>query len=118
MARENAKLLQPIIAGFPALRAEVVYAVRYEMAATIEDVLARRIGMQLHSWRDAMDAAPVVGSLMAAELHWDETSASEAVHRYVEKINRLQDSAGLSSKAPVSKAGASGKSSTTGSVAH
>jgi glycerol-3-phosphate dehydrogenase len=118
VARENAKLLQPIIAGFPALRAEVVYAVRYEMAATIEDVLARRIGMQLHSWRDAMDAAPVVGSLMAAELHWDETSASEAVHRYVEKINRLLDSAGLSSKAPVSKAGASGKSSTTGSVAH
>jgi glycerol-3-phosphate dehydrogenase len=118
VARENTKLLQPIIAGFPALQAEVVYAVRYEMAATIEDVLARRIGMQLHSWCDAMDAAPVVGSLMAAELHWDETSASEAVHLYVEKITHLLDSAGLSRKGPVSKAGASGKSSSTGSAGH
>jgi len=118
VARENTKLLQPIIASFPALQGEVVYAVRYEMAATIEDVLARRIGMQLHSWRDAMDAAPVVGSLMAAELHWDDAYAGEAVQQYVGKINHLLDSAGLSSKGPVSKAGASGKSSTTGSAAH
>jgi len=55
-----------------------VYSVRCEMAATIEDVLARRIGMQLHSWGDAIDAAPVVGSLMAAELHWDDAYASES----------------------------------------
>ena len=118
VARENPKLLQPIIADFPALQAEVVYAVRAEMAATIEDVLARRVGMQLHSWRDAIEAAPVVGSLMAAELQWDEAYASEAVRQYVEKINHLLDTAGLSRSRPSTKAGASGTSAGTGSTAH
>jgi glycerol-3-phosphate dehydrogenase len=80
------------------MQAEVVYSVRFEMAATIEDVLARRVGMQLHSWHDAIQAAPVVGALMAAELHWSSSDAGEAIHRYVEKINHFLDSAGLSRK--------------------
>jgi glycerol-3-phosphate dehydrogenase len=98
--------------------AEVVYAIREEMAATIEDVLARRVGMQLHAWRDAIEAAPVVGSLMAAELRWTEAQEGEAVQQYVGKMNHLLDSAGLSRSRPSSKAGASGKSSSTGSAAH
>jgi glycerol-3-phosphate dehydrogenase len=118
LASGNTALLQPVLAGFPAIQAEVVYSVRSEMAATIEDVLARRIGMQFHSWRDASDAAPVVGSLMAAELRWDDAYASEAIHRYVEKINHLLDSAGLSRNRPLTKAGASGISSGTGSAAN
>jgi glycerol-3-phosphate dehydrogenase len=118
LASENAALAQPILAGFPAIQAEVVYSVRSEMAATIEDVLARRIGMQLHSWRDAIDAAPAVGSLMAAELHWDDAFASESIHRYVEKVHHLLDSAGLSRKRPLTRAGASGMSSGTGSAAY
>ncbi len=118
LAREDTALLKPILPEFSAIQAEVVYSVRYEMAATIEDVLARRIGMQLHSWRDAIDAAPVVGSLMAAELHWDDAYAGEAIHRYVEKINHLLDSAGLSRKRPLTRVGASGMTSGTGSAAH
>jgi glycerol-3-phosphate dehydrogenase len=98
LASENAALLDPILEGRPAIKAEVVYAVRYEMAATIEDVLARRIGMQLYSWRDAIQAAPVVSSLMAKELHWTIVFTELATSRYVEKINHLLDSAGLSRK--------------------
>jgi len=103
LASENASLARPILADFPAIGAEVVYAVRHEMAATIEDVLARRIGLQFHSWRDAIDAAPAVGRLMAEELHWDEAYASEAVHGYGEKILHLLDSAGLSRNRPLTK---------------
>jgi glycerol-3-phosphate dehydrogenase len=107
LAREDTALLNLVIENFPAIGAEIVYAVRYEMAATIEDVLARRIGLQLYSWRDSIDAAPFVGSLMAAELHWDNAYENGAVNGYVEKINHLLDSAGLAHKGPLSKAGAS-----------
>ncbi len=93
---ENPALLQPILAGHPPIQAEVVYSVRYEMAATIEDVLARRIGMQLYSWSNSIDAAPVVGSLLAAELGWSSDAARDAVAQYVAKINHLLQSAGLS----------------------
>jgi glycerol-3-phosphate dehydrogenase len=95
LARENAALLEPIVTGYPAIQAEVVYAVRKEMAATIEDVLARRVGLQLHSWRAAIEAAPVVASLMAAELQWSDATTKEAISDYVEKINYLLNSAGL-----------------------
>jgi len=90
-------LMELILEGGSAIRAEVIYSVRHEMACTIEDVLARRLGMQFYSWRDAIDAAPLVGSLMAEELQWTSSVAREAVTSYVEKINHLLDSAGLSS---------------------
>ena len=90
-------LMELILEGGSAIRAEVIYSVRHEMACTIEDVLARRLGMQFYSWRDAIDAAPLVGSLMAEELGWPSSVAREAVTSYVEKINHLLDSAGLSS---------------------
>ena len=90
-------LMELILEGGSPIRAEVVYSVRHEMACTIEDVLARRLGMQFYSWRDAIDAAPLVGSLMAEELQWTSSVAREAVTSYVEKINHLLDSAGLSS---------------------
>ena len=52
--------------------AEVVYVIREEMAQTIEDILLRRIGVQFHSWKEAAQAAPVVGQLLAREFGWSE----------------------------------------------
>ena len=39
----------PIIAGLPDLRAEVVYAARHEMATTVDDILARRTRLRLQA---------------------------------------------------------------------
>jgi glycerol-3-phosphate dehydrogenase len=66
------------------------------MAATIEDVLARRLGIQLYSWRDAIEAAPVVGRVMAEELGWTSEFTRVATADYVGKLNHLLDAAGLS----------------------
>jgi len=73
--------------------------------------------MQLHSWRDAIEAAPVVGSLMAAELKWTDAQKGEAVQQYVGKMNHLLDSAGLSRSRPSASAETSAKGSSTGSAA-
>src|SRR5262249_51913819 len=78
----NPDLLQTILPGGRAIRAEIVYAVRYEMAATIEDVLARRLGMQFYSWSDCIDAAPVIGALMAEELNWTRADMHAAISGY------------------------------------
>jgi glycerol-3-phosphate dehydrogenase len=91
----NPDLLQTILPEGQAIRAEVVYAVRYEMALAIEDVLARRIGLQFFSWSDCIDAAPIVGPLMQKELEWTNAFTSDAVAGYVKKIQHLLDSAGL-----------------------
>jgi glycerol-3-phosphate dehydrogenase len=47
---------------------EVIWAARYEMARTVEDVLARRTRALFLDARAAVEAAPVVASLLATEL--------------------------------------------------
>lgn len=98
LTRRDPDLLQPIVPNNPAIRAEIIYASCYEMAITIEDVLARRLGMQFYSWSDSIDAAPIVGSLMQRELHWSDASTRDAIAGYVEKVHYLLRSAGLSRK--------------------
>jgi glycerol-3-phosphate dehydrogenase len=51
---------------------EVVWAARYEMARTVEDVLARRTRALFLDARAAIEAAPEVATLLAAELHRSE----------------------------------------------
>ena len=52
---------------------EVVWAARYEMARTVEDVLARRTRALFLDARAAIEAAPAVANLLAHELgHSDE----------------------------------------------
>ena len=55
----------------PYIEAEVVWAVREEMARTVEDVLARRIRALFLNAKAALAAAPRVAALMAAELGMD-----------------------------------------------
>jgi glycerol-3-phosphate dehydrogenase len=96
--RQNPSLLSPLVSGFPAIIAEVVYCIRFEMATSIEDILARRIGLQLFSWREAITAAPVVARCLADELGWSQSQMQEAVGQYTGKINRFLEVAGLSDR--------------------
>ena len=54
------------------IKAEVIWAVRHEMARTVEDVLARRLRVLFLDTRYAIDMAPAVARLMASELDKDE----------------------------------------------
>jgi len=99
LTRANSNLAQSLIPGSAQIQAEVVYAVREELAANIEDVISRRIGLQYYSWRDAIKAAPVVGAHMAQELQWTSAQEHEAVNRYVERINFFLQRAGLQPEA-------------------
>ena len=62
-----------LVKGMPYTEAEVLWAVRHEMARTVEDVLARRVRILFLDARAALAAAPRVAALMAAELGYDET---------------------------------------------
>ncbi len=57
----------------PYTRAEVVYAVRAEMARTIDDVLARRTRALFLDAAAARESAPAVAALLAHELDRAET---------------------------------------------
>jgi len=75
----------PLVPGQPYLRAEAVYAVRHEMATTLDDVLSRRTRAHLFDRRASLDAAPAVAELIADELGWspDETARQLDAYRRV-----------------------------------
>lgn len=86
LLKENPSWKERIAAGLPTIQAEIVYCIRNEMAETIEDLLARRTGAQMHGWKQALEAAPVVASLLAREKRWDSARADAAVSEYSAKI--------------------------------
>lgn len=88
-------LSQPLAEGFTATRAQVVRAVREEMAVTVEDVLRRRTGLELFSWKMAAEGAPAVAELMASELGWSSAETEHAIQQYVTRIGRMREAAGL-----------------------
>jgi len=94
LTRSDRSMALPLIDGAAPIRAQVVYALRQEMARTIEDVLARRIGLQLFDWRLAIQAAPAVGALLGRELGWSPEEELRNLQEYVVKVNRMITSAG------------------------
>jgi glycerol-3-phosphate dehydrogenase len=67
------ELNQSLHPALPHVGAEVVWAVRSEMARSVEDVLARRTRALFLNARSAIEAAPRVAQLMARELGRDES---------------------------------------------
>lgn len=81
LSKEDPELSRPLANGFPFIKAQVIWAVRHEMARTVEDVLARRLRVLFLDARAAMDMAPEVARLMASELgngnEWEQTQVSQ-----------------------------------------
>ena len=77
LMRRTPELAQPLTGALPYVAAEVVWAVRSEMARTVEDVLCRRTRALFLNAKAAMEAAPKVASLMAHELGYDSSWESK-----------------------------------------
>ena len=78
---EYAEKLHP---DFDFTVAEVVWAVRQEMAMTVEDVLARRVRALYLDARASIEMAPKVAKIMAQELGKDETWQKMQIDMFTE----------------------------------
>jgi glycerol-3-phosphate dehydrogenase len=72
----------PLHPALPYTGAEVVWAVRFEMARTVEDVLARRMRALFLNARAALAMAPRVAGLMARELDRDSAWESQQAQAF------------------------------------
>ncbi len=88
-------LSEPLIPGLPYLKAEAIYAVRDEMAYTLDDVLSRRTRARLLA-RDASAAgADEIAALIGTELGWSAEHIAAAAARYRASIEHERASANL-----------------------
>ncbi|WP_114782245.1 glycerol-3-phosphate dehydrogenase/oxidase [Botryobacter ruber] len=73
---------------FPYRQAEVVWAVRHEMARTVEDVLARRLRVLFLDARAAIRMAPKVAAILAQELGQDERWVQQQISSFTRLAGR------------------------------
>lgn len=71
LVKENPQWAKKLHPAMEYTTAEVIWAVRHEMARTVEDVLARRLRALFLNAHAAMAMAPKVAKLMAEELKRD-----------------------------------------------
>ncbi len=85
LVKENKQWSQKLHPRLEYIKAEVIWAVRNEMARKVEDVLARRLRALFLDARAAIEMAPAVARLMAKELNKDEAweTAQVADFNYV-----------------------------------
>lgn len=82
LIKEEPELGHPLHERLPYLKAEVVWAVREEMAMTVEDVLSRRTRALLLDAKASVEMAPEVASLMARENGMDKSWQDQQVEEY------------------------------------
>lgn len=95
LAALTTELAEPVVDGFPAIRAEIVHAIQSDMAVSVEDILARRIGLQFYSWKQSVQAAPIAAQYLAKEYAWSDDQRQHAVDEYVGKLRRMTENAGF-----------------------
>lgn len=89
LALQDPMLAEPIVPGQDAIMAEVVFAVRHEMARSLCDVLARRTHIALLDRDQARSAVPAVAALMAHELGWDDAETARQIALYDKQIEQF-----------------------------
>jgi glycerol-3-phosphate dehydrogenase len=81
LAEAEPALSEALVPGLPYVKAEAVYAARYEMARSVDDVLSRRTRARLLARDASADAADDVAALLAPVLG---LSAAEAAAQAAE----------------------------------
>ncbi len=81
---ENSSLAEKLHENLPYRAAEIVWAVRFEMAQTLEDVLARRTRVLFLDAKAAIEIAPNTAEIMAAELGKDRIWIDGQIKNFIE----------------------------------
>jgi glycerol-3-phosphate dehydrogenase len=88
LARSDPSLARPIVERHPSLRAELVHAIRREMALKLSDLLVRRTHVFHEAEHHALPEAPALVELAASELEWSAARKAQELAAYLEDVDR------------------------------
>lgn len=80
---------EPLAEAPMFLRGEVLLAVRQEGALHLEDVLVRRVRLDLERRDRGLSAAPEILDIMAPELGWDDAARARELQTYRERVESI-----------------------------
>jgi glycerol-3-phosphate dehydrogenase len=88
LIEENPEPAEKIHASLPYRKAEIIRAIRDEMAQTVEDILARRTRALFLNARAAIEIAPQIARVMADELGKDESWIQTQIEEFNETAEK------------------------------
>lgn len=75
-----------IVPELPDIKAQIVYAVRHELAYTLVDIMRRRTTLAMHS-DYGIDLLPSLTETLSRHCGWDENKCRQEKERYIDYIN-------------------------------
>ncbi|PQL91954.1 glycerol-3-phosphate dehydrogenase/oxidase [Apibacter adventoris] len=82
LQQENSEYAEKIHPNHDYTKAEIIWAIRTEMAEKVEDILARRVRLLFIDARAAIDCAETVAKIMAKELGHDNQWIEKEVNEF------------------------------------
>ena len=86
LLQADTRLVKPIVEGLPYTEAEVLYAVRHELAGSVDDVLSRRMRARLMARDASARAAERVGEILQSELGLGAEAIANQVRDYIASV--------------------------------
>jgi glycerol-3-phosphate dehydrogenase len=82
LEKSHPQLAEPLAASLTIRKSDIIWAVRHEMARTVDDVLSRRTRSLLLDARAAVAIAPMVAEILAAELDRDVAWKQDQIDQF------------------------------------
>jgi len=89
LVEADPSLAEPVAPGLPYIRAELVHAVRAELARTLGDLLIRRTKVAYETRDNGRAVAEAVAELVAPEFQWNEERRARALLEYEREVERI-----------------------------
>ncbi|OGU33240.1 MAG: hypothetical protein A2057_17605 [Ignavibacteria bacterium GWA2_35_9] len=89
LINENKSYLNLISENPPIITAEIVYAIRNEMALTLKDVILRRTGMGMLEC-PSLESIRAVASIISQELGWDKPKEISEINNLLQVYSLLK----------------------------
>jgi glycerol-3-phosphate dehydrogenase len=88
LVRRDASLARKAVGDRPDLVAELLHAIDYEMACSIEDVLSRRVPLALRSRERDGEVVRTVAAMLGERYGWDASRVEAEISTYREFLRR------------------------------
>ncbi|MBX9689268.1 MAG: glycerol-3-phosphate dehydrogenase/oxidase [Candidatus Obscuribacterales bacterium] len=98
LIKESPELGQQLHPQLPYLKAELIWAIRFEMARTVEDFLARRVRALFLNAEASLEMASTVAEIMALELEKDSGWLASQLESFKALAGRYQVSSALAER--------------------
>lgn len=87
LIKSDSNLREKLHPALPYIKAEIIWAIRNEMARTVEDILARRTRALFLNARAAIETAPQIAEIMAREYG----KGAERQSKQIEDFNKIAE---------------------------